>query len=120
VNQALGVTATASQTELLSVFNTDFVPIPASTDLTAADLAAAVGSSTFDTDLTTIANADYALAASDFEGYLSSLAGDTSSLGDFSILLTDLGSSFSDLSTNLTTDFTAVITDITSLLGGAL
>ena len=120
LNQVLGLTATDSQTELLSVFNTDFVPIPASADLTAADLDAAVGSSAFDTDLTTIANADYALAAGDFEGYLTSLAGDTSSLGDFSTLLTDLGSSFSDLSTNLTTDFTAVITDITSLLGGAM
>lgn len=120
VNQALGVTATASQTELLSVFNTDFVPIPASTDLTAADLLAAVGTSTFDTDLTTIANADFTLAAGDFEGYLTSLAGDTGSLGDLSTLLTDLSSSFSDLGTNLTTDFSAVITDITSLLGGGL
>jgi hypothetical protein len=118
LNQALGLSSTASQTELLSVFNTDFVPIPASTDLTAADLAAAVGSSTFDTDLSTIANADYALAASDLEGYLSSLAGDTSSLGDLSTLLTDLSSSFSDLGTNLTTDLSTVVTDITSLLGG--
>jgi hypothetical protein len=120
VNQALGITSTTSQAELLSVFNNDFVPIPASADLTAADLAAAVGSSTFDTDLTTIANADYTLAASDFEGFLSNLATDTSGLGSLGTLLTDFGSSFSDLSTNLTTDFTAVITDITSLLGGAL
>ncbi len=82
LNQALGVTATASQTELLSVFNSDFVPIPASAGLTLADLTAAVGTSAFDTDLTTIANADYALAASDFEGYLTSLAGDTSALGE--------------------------------------
>jgi hypothetical protein len=120
VNQALGVTSTASQTELLSVFNTDFVPIPASTDLTAADLAAAVGTSTFDTDLTTIANADYALAASDFEGYLSSLAGDTSSLGDLSTLLSDLTSSLDGLTTGLSTDLSTVISDITSLLGGGL
>jgi hypothetical protein len=120
VNQALGISATDSQTALLGVFNADFVPIPASTDLTAADLAAAVGTSTFDTDLSTIANADYALAASDLEGYLTSLAGDTSSLGDLSTLLTDLSSSFSDLGTNLTTDFSTVITDITSLLGGVL
>ena len=117
LNQALGVTATASQTELLSVFNTDFVPIPASTDLTAADLLAAVGTSGFDTDLTTIANADYALAASDFEGYLASLAGDTSGLGDLSTLLTDLSSSFGDLGTNLTTDVSTLVTDVTSLLG---
>jgi hypothetical protein len=120
LNQALGVSETASQTELLSVFNTDFVPIPSSTDLTAGDLAAAVGSSTFDTDLTTIANADYTMAVGDLEGYLTSLTADTSSLGDFSTLLTDLSSSFGDLSTNLTTDVTAVITDVTSLLGGAL
>jgi hypothetical protein len=118
VNQALGATPLESQTELLNLFNTDFVPIPSSADLTAADLTAALGSSTFDTDLTTIANADYTTAAGDFEGYLTSLAGDTSSLGDFSTLLTDLSSSFGDLSTNLTTDFTAVITDVTSLLGG--
>jgi hypothetical protein len=118
INQSLGATSTESETELLNVFNADFVPIPASADLTATDLANAVGTSAFDTDLTTIANADYTTAAGDFEGYLTSLAGDTSSLGDFSTLLTDLSSSFGDLSTNLTTDFTAVITDVTSLLGG--
>jgi hypothetical protein len=118
VNQSLGATPLESETELLNLFNTDFVPIPASADLTATELASAVGTSAFDTDLTTIANADYTTAAGDFEGYLTSLAGDASSLGDFSTLLTDLSSSFGDLSTNLTTDFTAVITDVTSLLGG--
>jgi hypothetical protein len=118
VNQSLGATPLESETELLNLFNTDFVPIPASADLTATELASAVGTSAFDTDLTTIANADYTTAAGDFEGYLTSLAGDTSSLGDFSTLLTDLSSSFGDLSSNLTTDFTAVITDVTSLLGG--
>jgi hypothetical protein len=118
VNQALGATPLESQTELLSVFNTDFVPIPGSTDLTAADLTTALGSSTFDTDLTTIANADYTLAGGDFEGFLTNLATDTSGLGDVSTLLTDLSSSFGDLSTNLTADFSTVITDVTSLLGG--
>jgi hypothetical protein len=120
VNQLVGVTDTASQSELLTIFTADFVPIPASAGITATDLASAVGTSAFDTDLTTIANADYALAASDFEGYLTSLAGDTSGLGDFSTLLTDLSASFSDLSTNLTTDFGTVITDVTSLLSGGL
>lgn len=120
INQALGATPLESQTELLSVFTTDFVPIPASTGITAADLTTALGSSTFDTDLTTIANADYALAASDFEGFLSNLATDTSGLGDVSTLLTDLSSSFGDLGTNLTTDFSSVVTDLTSLLGGVL
>jgi len=118
VNQALGATPLESQTELLSVFNTDFVPIPGSTGLTDADLTSAVGSSTFDTDLTTIANADYTLAAGDFEGFLTNLTTDTSGLGDLSTLLTDLSGSFSDLSTNLTTDFSTVLTDVTSLLGG--
>lgn len=119
LNQALGVSTAESQTFLLTLFNIDFVPIPASSGVTAADLAAAVGTSTFDTDLTSIANADYALAASDFEGYLSSLAGDTSALGDLGTVLTDLGNSFSDLS-NLSTDFSTVITDITGLLSGGL
>jgi hypothetical protein len=119
LNQALGLSATESQTELLSVFNTDFVPIPASADITAAELAGAVGTSAFDTDLTTIANADYTLAASDFEGFLSNLASDTSGLSSLGTLLTDFGGSFSDLS-NLSTDFSTVITDITALLGGGL
>lgn len=120
VNQLVGVTSSASQAELLAVFNADFVPIPAGTDLTAADLAAAVGTSALDTDLTTIANADYALAASDFEGYLVALSSDPSSLGDLSTLLTDLSSSFSGLSTSLSADFTTVLTDVTSLLTGGL
>jgi hypothetical protein len=116
LNQALGGTATASQTELLSVFNTDFVPIPASTGLTDADLTSAVGSSTFDTDLTTIANADYTLAGGDFEGFLTNLATDTSGLTDVSTLLTDLSSSFSDLSTNLSGDLSTLLTDLGGLL----
>lgn len=120
VNQLVGVTSSASQAELLAIFNADFVPIPASTDLTAADLAAAVGTPAFDTDLTTIANADFALAASDFEGYLVALSGDTSSLGDLTTLLTALSDSFSGLGTNLTTDFSTVLSDLTSLLTGGL
>jgi hypothetical protein len=120
LNGLLGVSDAASQGELLSIFTTDFVPIPASAGVTAADLAGAVGTSAFDTDLTSIANADFALAASDFEGYLTSLAADTSNLGDFSTLLTDLSASFSDLSTNLTTDFSTVLTDVTGLLTGGL
>ena len=117
LNQALGITPTASETELLSVFNTDFVPIPGSTDITATDLASAVGTSTFDTDLTTIANADYSLALGDFEGFLSNLATDTSGLSDVSTLLTDLSSSFSDLSTSLTPDLSAILADLS---GGLL
>jgi hypothetical protein len=120
INQSLGATATESQTELNSILTTDFAPIPASTDLTAADLTTAVGSSTFDTDLTTIANADYTLAASDFEGFLTSLSGDTGEFSGFIGILTDLTSSFDGLTTGLSTDLSTVVTDITSLLGGAL
>ena len=116
LNQSLGFTPTASETELLSVFNADFVPIPSSTDITAADLAGAVGTSAFDTDLTTIANADYTLALGDFEGFLSNLATDTSGLSDVSTLLTDLSSSFGDLS-NLSTDLSPILADLT---GGLL
>ncbi len=112
LNQLFGVSETASQTELLSVFNADFVPIPAGADLTAADLAGAVGTSTFDTDLTTIANADYAQAATDFEGYLTALSGDTTALGDLSTLLSDFSSSFDGLS-NLSADFSTVLGDLT-------
>jgi hypothetical protein len=118
VNQSLGATPLESETELLNVFNTDFAPIPASADVTAAELAGAVGTSAFDTDLTSIANADFTVAAGDFEGFLTNLTTDTSGLASLGTLLTDFGGSFGDLSTNLTTDFTAVITDVTSLLGG--
>jgi hypothetical protein len=117
LNQALGITSTESETELLSVFNADFVPIPGSTDITAADLAGAVGTSAFDTDLTTIANADYTLALGDFEGFLSNLATDSSGLSDLSTLFTDLSSSFSDLSTSLTPDLSAILADLS---GGLL
>jgi hypothetical protein len=121
VNQLLGITPAASESAILGDFlGNAGPPIPGSADVTVAELTSAVGTSAFDNDLTSIANADYAFAVSDFEGYLSSLAGDTSSLGDFSTLLTDLSASFSDLSTNLTTDFSAVVTDVTALLGGAL
>jgi hypothetical protein len=121
VNQLVGVSETASQSAILAdLLSNAGPPIPGSADVTVAELTSAVGTSSFDTDLTSIANADYALAASDFEGYLSSLAGDTGSLGDFSTLLTDLSASFSDLSSNLSTDFTTVISDVTALLGGGL
>jgi hypothetical protein len=120
VNQLAGVSELASQTAILNDLTADLSSIPASSDVTGAELTAALGSSAFDTDLTSIANADYSLAVTDFEGYLTSLSGDTSSLGDFSTLLTDLSASFSDLSSNLSTDFTNVISDVTALLGGAL
>ena len=89
-------------------------PIPSGADVTLADLTGAVSTSSFDTDLTSIANADYTLAGGDLEGYLTSLSGDTSGLSDLSTVLTDFSSSFSDLS-NLSTDFSTLLTDLGSL-----
>ena len=119
LNQLLGETETASQTALLA----DFVdnpgpPIPSSTDITLADLTGAVGTSTFDTDLTTIANADYTLAAGDFTGFLDNLPTALSGL-DSSDLLTsllgDLGSSGgSDLLSALSGDLGTLLIDIAS------
>ena len=107
LNQALGVTQSNSETAILADLLTNPGPsIPASTDLTVGDLTSAVGTPAFDTDLATIANADYALALSDFEGYLGSFAGDLGSLGS----LGDLG--------NLGTDLTAILDGLTGLLQG--
>ncbi|MGA9491611.1 MAG: hypothetical protein WBV80_15360 [Mycobacterium sp.] len=112
INQLLGVSETASQTAILADFTTTGgPPIPADAGVTLADLQAAVGTSAFDTDLTSIANADYTLAIGDFEGYLSSLTADAGSFGDLSTVLTDLSSSFSDLS-NLAPDLTTLLGDL--------
>jgi len=116
INQALGATEIESQTAILGDFtSTGGPPIPSSADVTLADLNSALGTSTFDTDLTSIANADYSFAEGDFEGYLTSLAADTSSLGDLSTVLTDLSSSFSDLSSGLSADLSTVLTDLGGL-----
>lgn len=116
INQSLGATATESETALLADFTTTGgPPIPSGADVTLADLTGAVGTSSFDTDLTSIANADYSLGEGDFAGYLTSLSGDTSSLSDLSTVFTDLSSSFSDLSTNLTGDVGTVLTDLGGL-----
>jgi hypothetical protein len=105
LNQLLGVTQDNSETAILADLLTNpGPPIPGSTDLTVGDLTSAVGTSSFDSDLTTIANADYSLALGDFEGYLGSFAGDLGSLGS----LGDLGS--------LGTDLTAILDGLTGLL----
>jgi hypothetical protein len=114
LNQALGISATTSETAILN----DYTSLPEA-PLPTGDTLPVPGVSGFDTDLTTIANGEYTLATSDFEGFLANLATDTSGLGSLSTLLTDFSSSFSDLS-NLSTDFSTVISDVTALLGGAL
>jgi len=116
INQALGATEIESQTAILGDFtSTGGPPIPSSADVTLADLNSALGTSTFDTDLTSIANADYTLAGGDFDGFLTNLATDTSGLTDVSTLLTDLSSSFSDLSSGLSADLSTVLTDLGGL-----
>ena len=116
INQLLGISSTASEGAILTEFLTTGGPsIPASADVTITELTAAVGSSAFDTDLMSIANADFTMGAGDLSGFLTSLTGDGSSLGDLSTVLTDFTSSFSDLS-NLSADFSTLVTDVTGLL----
>jgi hypothetical protein len=110
LNQALGVSPDASETAILA----DWTSLPEA-PLPTGDTLPTVGASGFDTDLTTIANAEFADATADFEGWLSSLATDTSGLGDLGTVFTDLGSSFSDLS-NLSGDLSTILGDLTGLL----
>ncbi len=65
----MGATSTESETAILADFTTTGgPPIPASADVTIPELEATVGTSTFDSDLTSIANADYSFAVGDIEG----------------------------------------------------
>jgi hypothetical protein len=101
LNQLLGVTQGNSETAILAdLLPNPGPPIPGSTDLTIGDLTSAVGTSSFDTDLTQIANADYSFASGDFAGYLEYLGTLGTSASDVSGLVGDLGSSL-DLSTVL-------------------
>jgi len=113
VNQLVGISEAASQATLLNDLTTEDPTAVTSADLTA--LTGAVGTSAFDTDLMSAANADYSLAVTDFEGYLTSLSGDASSLGDVSTLLTDLSSSFTDSTTGLSAELSTILTDLSSL-----
>jgi hypothetical protein len=115
LNQLLGVSSTESQTAILADFtSTGGPPIPSGADVTLGDLTSAVGTSSFDTDLTSIANADYTVAAGDLEGYLVSLSADGNTLS-FGTVLTDFTSSFSDLS-NVSADYSTLVTDVSGLL----
>ena len=112
LNQLLGVTESASQTAILADLVDNPGPsIPADSGVTLAGLEGAVGTSAFDTDLTSIANADYAFAMGDFQGYLTDL---TTNLGSL-----DLGST--DILTGLLGDLTGgTAGDGLSLLTGDL
>ncbi|HEY6819956.1 MAG TPA: hypothetical protein VI196_11345 [Mycobacterium sp.] len=112
LNQLLGVSESASQTAILADLVDNPGPsIPVDSGVTLAGLEGAVGTSAFDTDLTSIANADYAFAMGDFQGYLADL---TTNLGSL-----DLGST--DLLTGLLGDLTGgTAGDGLSLLTGDL
>jgi hypothetical protein len=128
VNQLLGVSATESQTLILADIEKDFIPIPTSTGLTDGDLSSAIGTSTFDTDLTQIANADFTTATGDFEGWLANLptaladlGGGSGDLGGLSTLIGDLtgdltGGTTGDGLSFLTGDLGTLLTDLGSAL----
>jgi hypothetical protein len=124
LNQMFGISSSTSETAILADINQDLIPIPASTDLTPADLAGAVGTSSFDTDLTTIANADYTLAAGDFEGWLANLPtalGDVGGSSDLDSILTGLlgdltGGTTGDGLSLLTGDLGTLLADLGSAL----
>jgi hypothetical protein len=109
LNQALGITPSASETAILA----DYTSL-ANPPLPSGDVLPVVGASGFDTDLTSIANGEFALATGDFEGWLGSLATDSSGLGDLSTLFSDLTSSL-DFS-NLSGDLTSLLSSLTGLL----
>jgi hypothetical protein len=101
LNQALGVSATDSETAILSDITTN--PGPPLPD---GDVLPDVGATGFDTDLTSIANDEFTFALGDFEGYLASFAGDADSLSDLGSL-GDLG--------GLGTDLSSILGDLGSL-----
>ena len=96
INQLFGISATDSETAILDIFtSTGGPPIPVGADVTLADLAAAVGTPAFDTDLSAIANADFASGLTDLHGYLADLVSGASALGDggglLATIIGDLG-----------------------------
>ena len=121
LNQLLGVSQLASQTAILADLTDNPGPsIPADSGVTLSGLESALGSSTFDTDLTSIANADYALAVGDFQGYLADLTTNLGSLdlGSTDILTTLLGDltggTAGDGLNLLTGDLGTLVTDLLS------
>jgi hypothetical protein len=116
-NQLFGISSTTSETAILTDINQDFIPIPSSTDLTETDLANAVGTPTFDTDLTTIANADFTTATGDFEGWLANLPTALGDLGGGSDLSSILSGVLGDLTGGTTGDGLSLLTgDLGTLL----
>jgi hypothetical protein len=117
VNQLLGVTTTDSQAAILADLTSNYFPLPT------GGVEPVLGSA-FDTDLTTLANADFAEGYQDLLGYLGSFTGDLGGLGG---LLGDLGDGsglsglLGDLGLGSLGDGVGGLgTDLTTLLDGLL
>jgi hypothetical protein len=117
VNQLLGVSTPDSQAAILADLTGNYFPLPT------GGVEPVVGSA-FDTDLTTLANADFAEGYQDLLGYLGSFTGD---LGGLSGLLGDLGGGgglsglLGDLGLGSLGDGVGGLgTDLTTLLDGLL
>ncbi|MGA8329171.1 MAG: hypothetical protein WB777_07755, partial [Mycobacterium sp.] len=115
VNQALGVSATTSETDILD----DIAANPIL--LSGTDTLPAVGATGFDTDLTTLASDDYTTGSTDFTTYLDGLSSALTTVGStdtslgFTAALTELSTLYTADATALSTDFSAILTDLGSL-----
>jgi hypothetical protein len=115
LNQALGVSATTSETAILDDIATHPVLLSGSDTLPTA------GDTAFDTDLTTLASDDYTTGSTDFTTYLESLStglatvGSTETSAGFTAALTELSALYTADASALSTDFSAILTDLGSL-----
>jgi len=115
VNQMLGITPTVSETAILA----DIAGNPVL--LSGTDTLPGVGTTGFDTDLTTLANDDYTTGSTDFTSYLDGLSsalttvGSTDASAGFTAALTELSTLYTADASALSTDFSAILTDLGSL-----
>jgi len=115
VNQALGVSATTSETAILG----DIASNPIL--LSGTDTLPAVGATGFDADLTTLANDDYTTGSTDLTTYLDGLSASLTTVGStdtdagLTAALTELSTLYTADATALSTDLSAILTDLGSL-----
>lgn len=115
VNQALGVSATTSETAILADITANPILFSGSDALPTA------GATGFDADLITFANDDYATGSTDLTTYLDGLSaalttvGSTDTSAGFTAALTELSTLYTADATALTSDFSAILTDLGSL-----
>ena len=110
MNQALGISATTSETAILADIAKDPVAL-------AGDTLPTAGATGFDTDLMTIATADFSAATSEFTTYLDGLPTALTDVGGLSTLLGDFGlGSATDGLGGLGTDLTTLLDGLTGLL----